>query len=138
MEEIEVKANIGGRELKISTGKIAKLAEGSCVVRYGDTMMLSSVSSSEKLIDKINVLPLTIEYRERAYSAGKIPGGFFKREGRPKESEILACRLIDRSIRPLFPYNLMNEIQAMNFLLSYDLQNEADICEKKRKLLTVG
>jgi polyribonucleotide nucleotidyltransferase len=125
--EIEEKVKIGGKELIISTGKIAKLAEGSCVVRYGDTVVLSSVSSSENLVEEINVLPLTVEYRERAYSAGKIPGGFFKREGRPRESEILTARLIDRSIRPLFPSNLMNEIQVMNFVLSFDLQNEADI-----------
>ncbi|MFH1823919.1 MAG: polyribonucleotide nucleotidyltransferase [Candidatus Firestonebacteria bacterium] len=124
---IEEKVNIGGREIIISTGKVAKLAEGSCLVRYGDTVVLSSVSSSEAKAEKINALPLTVEYKERTYSAGKIPGGFFKREGRPKEREILSARMIDRSIRPLFSPDLMNEIQVINFVLSYDLQNEADV-----------
>lgn len=123
----EIKAKIGEKELIISTGKIAKLAEGSCLVRYGDTVILSAVSSSDRPKDYIDMVPLTVEFRERSYSAGKIPGGFFKREGRPKENEILSARLIDRSIRPLFNPDLMNEIQVMNFLLSFDLENEGDV-----------
>jgi polyribonucleotide nucleotidyltransferase len=125
--ENEIRANIGGKEITISTGKIAKQAEGSVITRMGDTVILSTVSSSVNVKPDMGFFPLTVEYRERAYSAGQIPGGFFKREGKPREKETLAARLIDRSIRPLFPWNLLNEVQVMDFVLSYDLQNDADI-----------
>lgn len=125
--ENEVRAKIGEREIIISTGKLAKLAEGAVVVRSGDTVVLATVSSSDKPKEYIDMVPLTVEFRERAYSAGKIPGGFFKREGRPKENEILSARLIDRSIRPLFSSDLMNEIQVIDFVISFDTENESDV-----------
>lgn len=125
--EISVKRTIAGRELVITTGKIAKLAEGSCTVRFGDTLVLSTVCSSENVREGLDYFPLTVEYRERFYAAGKIPGGFFKREGRPRELETLNARITDRSMRPLFPSNLLNEVQIINTVLSYDTENEADV-----------
>jgi len=125
--EIVIKRTLGGRELSITTGKIAKLAEGSVTVRYGDTMVLSTVCTSDTTRPDQNFFPLTVEYRERFYAAGKIPGGFFKREGRPRELETLNARITDRSIRPLFPSSLINEVQIINTVLSYDAENEADV-----------
>ena len=125
--EISVKKTIAGRELVITTGKIAKLAEGSCTVRFGDTLVLSTVCSSDTVREGLDYFPLTVEYRERFYAAGKIPGGFFKREGRPRELETLNARITDRSMRPLFPSNLLNEVQIINTVLSYDTENEADV-----------
>ncbi len=125
--EIVIKRTLGGRELSITTGKIAKLAEGAVTVRYGDTIVLSTVCTSETTRPDQNFFPLTVEYRERFYAAGKIPGGFFKREGRPRELETLNARITDRSIRPLFPSTLINEVQIINTVLSYDAENEADV-----------
>src|SRR3989339_709315 len=127
--EISVKKTIAGRELTITTGKIAKLAEGSCTVRYGDTLVLSTVCSSDTVREGLDYFPLTVEYRERFYAAGKIPGGFFKREGRPRELETLNARITDRSMRPLFPSNLLNEVQIINTVLSYDTVTEAEVLE---------
>src|SRR5688572_31299641 len=91
-----------GRKLTIETGRMAKQAAGSAVVRYGDTMVLATVTVSET-VSPLPFFPLTVEYKEKTYAAGKIPGGFIKREGRPQDAEILSARIIDRSIRPLFP-----------------------------------
>ncbi|MEI6845864.1 MAG: polyribonucleotide nucleotidyltransferase, partial [Candidatus Firestonebacteria bacterium] len=125
--EISVKRTIAGRELTITSGKIAKLAEGSCTVRYDDTVVLSTACSSDTVREGLDYFPLTVEYRERFYAAGKIPGGSFKREGRPRELETLNARITDRSMRPLFPANLLNEVQIINTVLSYDAENEADV-----------
>lgn len=118
---------IGGRILSIETGKMAKQANGSVMVRYGDTMVLvTAVAASEPKAD-VDFLPLSVEYREKAFAAGKIPGGFFKREGKPTEKEVLSARLIDRPIRPLFPDNYYYETQLVAWVYSYDGENDADV-----------
>jgi polyribonucleotide nucleotidyltransferase len=122
-----VELEIGGKLLTIETGKVAKQANGSVTVRLGDTIILSAVVATEKPVEGQDFFPLTVDYREKTYAAGKIPGGFFKREGRPSEKEILSCRIIDRPIRPLFPDGYLNEVQCHNIVLSADLVNDADI-----------
>ena len=110
----------------IETGRLAKQAAGSALVQFGDTMVLAAVTVSSN-ISTLPFFPLTVEYREKTYAAGKIPGGFLKREGRPSDKEILASRLIDRSIRPLFPEGFKNEVQVFVTVLSADQENDADI-----------
>jgi polyribonucleotide nucleotidyltransferase len=110
----------------LETGRLAKQAAGSAVVRFGDTMVLAAVTVSPN-VSTLPFFPLTVEYREKTYAAGKIPGGFLKREGRPSDKEILASRLIDRSIRPLFPEGFKNEVQVFVTVLSADQENDADI-----------
>ncbi len=122
-----VEFEIGGKQLTIETGKVAKQANGSVTVRLGDTIILSAVVATEKPVEGRDFFPLTVDYREKTYAAGKIPGGFFKREGRPSEKEILSCRVIDRPIRPLFPEGYFNEVQCHNIVLSADLVNDADV-----------
>lgn len=116
-----------GRTLKIETGKLARQADAGVLVRYGDTVVLTTVVYSKEKKEDVDFLPLTVNYRELAFAAGKIPGGFFKREGRPRDKEILSSRLIDRPIRPLFPDLFFHEMQIISFLLSSDLENEGDI-----------
>ena len=125
--EHKVELELGGKKLTIETGKVAKQANGSVVVRLEDTVVLSAVVSSDKPVEGRDFFPLTIDYREKTYAAGKIPGGFFKREGRPSEKEILSMRIIDRPIRPLFPDGFLNEVQCHNIVLSADMENDADI-----------
>ncbi|MCP4566060.1 MAG: polyribonucleotide nucleotidyltransferase [FCB group bacterium] len=122
-----VEMEIGGRTLKIETGRLAKQANGAVTVQYGDTMILASVCISRDPIVGRDFLPLSVDYREKSYAAGKIPGGFFKREGRPSEKEILTCRIIDRPIRPMFPDGYRNEIQVIIFCLSHDRENDPDV-----------
>jgi len=110
----------------IETGRLAKQAAGSALVQFGDTMLLAAVTVSPN-VSTLPFFPLTVEYREKTYAAGKIPGGFLKREGRPSDKEILASRLIDRSIRPLFPEGFKNEVQVFVTVLSADQENDADI-----------
>jgi polyribonucleotide nucleotidyltransferase len=112
--------------LSLEVGRMAKLAHGSCLVQYGDTVVLCAVTVQDKATH-LPFFPLTIEYREKTYAAGKIPGGFFKREGRPGEKEILSARQIDRPIRPLFPDGFMHETQVACFILSADQENDADV-----------
>ncbi len=121
-----IETEFAGRTLTIETGKMAKQAAGSCLVRFGDTMVLAAVTVS-KNISTLPFFPLTVEYREKTYAAGKIPGGFLKREGRPSDKEILAARGIDRSIRPLFPEGFKNEIQVFVTVISADQENDADV-----------
>jgi len=117
-----------GREsLVLETGKLANQAAGAVTVQYGGTVVLVSACIAHEIKEGIGFFPLTVEYQEKTYAAGKIPGGFFKREGRPSESEILTARLIDRPIRPLFPKGILNEIQVMAIVLSSDGQNDPDI-----------
>jgi len=127
VEKASYKLEIGGKTFEIDMGSLAKQAGGSCRIRVGDTVILVTTVASKEPKTGIDFLPLTVDYRERTYAAGKIPGGFFKREGRPREKEILASRLIDRTIRPLFPENWNNETQVISMLLSTDNENEADI-----------
>jgi polyribonucleotide nucleotidyltransferase len=118
---------INNTSLTIETGKVAKQADGSVVVRCGGTVVLSTAVASRTAMEGRDFLPLTVEYRERAYAGGRIPGGFFKREGRPDEKETLTCRLIDRPLRPLFPKGFRNEIQIINLVISADNENDPDI-----------
>ncbi len=127
MQEGKIEIEVGGRRLSISTGKLAKQANGAVVVKYGDTMVLVTATSSKKEREGVDFLPLLVDYRENTYAAGKIPGGFFKREGKPTEREVTTSRLIDRPIRPLFPAGYHYDTQIVVSLLSYDRENEPDI-----------
>ncbi len=117
----------GGRTLVLETGKIARQADGAVLVRYGDTIVLCTAVGVKAAKPGQDFFPLTVNYQEKAFAAGKIPGGFFKREGRPSEKEILVSRLIDRPIRPLFPNGFRNEVQIVATVLSHDLENDPDI-----------
>jgi polyribonucleotide nucleotidyltransferase len=121
------KLELGGRTLTIETGRMAKQADGSVTVRYGDTMVLVTAVAADEPREGIDFFPLTVEYREQAYAAGRIPGGFFKREGRPRDKEILSARMIDRPIRPLFPDDFRNEVQVVCYVISADQENDADV-----------
>ena len=123
----KVEIELGGRTLTIESGKLARQANGAVTVRYGDSMVISTVCSNTEPRLGFDFFPLTVEYREKAYAAGKIPGGFFKREGRPSEKEIVSARIIDRPIRPLFPDDFMGETQVINFIVSHDRQNDTDV-----------
>src|SRR6476620_9051618 len=124
MQRIE--KTFAGRRLVIETGRMAKQAAGSALVTFGDTMVLASVTVSDKQTP-LDFFPLLVEYREKTYAAGKIPGGFIKREGRPSDNEILSARIIDRSIRPLFPEGFKNEVQVFIYVISADQENDADV-----------
>src|SRR5262245_59374786 len=117
----------GGRTLTIETGVMAKQADGAVTVRYGDTVVLVTATADRKERVGVDFLPLTVDYRENTYAAGKIPGGFFEREGRPNEKETLTSRLIDRPIRPLFPKGWSYETQVIALVLSADLANDPDV-----------
>src|SRR5512136_683642 len=114
MRKVEtVSFEIEGKTISIETGKWAKQANGSVVVRCGETMVLVTAVAAKEPQKKMDFFPLMVEYREKAYAAGKIPGGFFKREGKPGDHEVLTARLIDRPIRPLFPDGFRNEVQLI-------------------------
>ena len=115
-----------GRTVSIETGKLARQADGSVVVRIGDTMLLASVVSNITPKEDIDFFPLSVDYQEKFASAGRIPGGFFKREARPSEHEILTSRLVDRALRPLFPEGYRNETQVLIYLISADKNITAD------------
>src|ERR671927_59912 len=117
----------GGRKLVLETGKIARQADGAVLAKYGDTTVLATVVSAKEPKEGIDFLPLTVNYQEKFYAAGRIPGGYFKREGRPTERETLVSRLIDRPIRPLFADGWRNETQVIVTTLSHDLENDPDI-----------
>ena len=121
-----IERQFAGRTLSLEFGRMAKLAQGSCLVQFGDTVVLCAATVQDKPTH-LPFFPLTIEYREKSYAAGKIPGGFFKREGRPGENEVLAARLTDRPLRPLFPSGFMHETQVACFILSTDQENSADV-----------
>ncbi len=122
-----VSIEIGGRTLSIECGRVARQADGSVLVRYGDTVVLAAaVAAKNPRPEAQDFVPLTIDYREKLYAAGKIPGGFFKREGRPSEKEILSCRLVDRSLRPLFDKDFNYEMQISSIVLSADQENDSD------------
>ena len=124
---ISKEIEIGGRKLTIEAGKFAKQASGAVMVHYADTMVLATVVAAEEIIEGTDFLPLQVEYREKTSAAGKIPGGFIKREGRPNEKEILSSRLIDRPIRPLFPKEWRYETQVVTTVFSFDGENDADV-----------
>jgi polyribonucleotide nucleotidyltransferase len=123
----KLQIDLGGRPFSIETGKVAKQANGSVVVQYGETVVLVTAVSSEETREGIDFLPLTVNYQEMTYAAGKIPGGFFKREGRPTDREILISRFIDRPLRPLFPKGFRNETQIIATVLSVDSDNDPSV-----------
>ncbi len=122
-EEID----FGGKKLTLETGKIARQADGAIIATMGETVVIATVVGAKKVNPETDYFPLSVNYQEKYYAAGKIPGGYFKREARPTESETLISRLIDRPIRPLFPESFRNEVQVLPTVLSYDNENEADI-----------
>jgi polyribonucleotide nucleotidyltransferase len=121
-----IEKTFAGRKLTLETGRMARQAHGATLIQYGETVLLATAVAQDRPTH-LPFFPLTVEYRERTYAAGKIPGGFFKREGRPGEAEVLSARLVDRPIRPLFPDGYMNETQIMIHVLSADQENDADV-----------
>ena len=111
---------LGGKNLEVEIGKVAELANGACLLRCGDTMVLVAATSSKNPREGIDFFPLSVDFEEKLYSVGKIPGGFIKREGRPSEKAVLTSRLIDRPIRPLFPKGFRNDVQVVATVLSID------------------
>jgi polyribonucleotide nucleotidyltransferase len=122
-----VQTEIHGQPFSIETGKVAKQADGAVVVRFGGTMVLATVVAAKSAKEAQDFFPLTVEYREKAYAGGRIPGGYFKREGAPVKKETLTCRLIDRPIRPLFPDGFRNEVQVICLVISGDPENDPDV-----------
>ena len=122
-KEVEV----SGKKISLETGKIARQADGAIIATCGETVVLATVVGAKKVNPDVDYFPLSVNYQEKYYAAGKIPGGYFKREARPTESETLISRLIDRPIRPLFPDEFRNEVQLLPTVISYDKENEADI-----------
>ncbi|HUA67485.1 MAG TPA: polyribonucleotide nucleotidyltransferase, partial [Candidatus Saccharimonadales bacterium] len=120
-------AQVGDKQIIIETGKLAKQADGSVTVQLGETIVIVAAVAATKAKEGQDFFPLTVDYREKAAAAGKFPGGYFKREGRPTEKEILTCRLTDRPIRPLFPKGWYNEVQVQTVVLSADGENDPDI-----------
>jgi len=119
--------DLAGRKLTIETGKLAQLANGSVLVRYGDTVVLSTATASAEPREGVDFFPLSVDYEERLYSVGKIPGGFIKREGKPSEKAILTSRVIDRPLRPLFPKDLRNDVAVINTVMSVDQDNSPEV-----------
>ena len=126
-KEFKEEIDFGGKKLILETGKIARQADGAIIAKWGETVVIATVVGAKKVNPETDYFPLSVNYQEKYYAAGKIPGGYFKREARPTESETLISRLIDRPIRPLFPENFRNEVQVLPTVLSYDNENEADI-----------
>ena len=122
-EELE----INGKKLTLETGKFARQADGAIIATLGETVVIATAVGAKKVAEGQDYFPLSVNYQEKYYAAGKIPGGYFKREARPTESETLISRLIDRPIRPLFPSGFMNEVQVLPTVLSYDADNQPDI-----------
>ena len=131
------KTMVAGRELTVEIGQVAKQASAAALLRYGDTVVLSTVVGSEKQ-STLPFFPLTVNYEEKMYAAGKIPGGFIKREGRPSEHAVLTSRLIDRPIRPLFPEGYRNEVQLINTVLSVDPDNTPEMTAMLGSSLVLG
>src|SRR6202795_3238381 len=123
----KITASLGDKQIIIETGKLAKQADGAVTVQLGETIVLVAAVAATKAKPGQEFFPLTVDYREKAAAAGKFPGGYFKREGRPTEKEILTCRMIDRPIRPLFPKGWYNEVQVQSIVLSADGENDPDI-----------
>ena len=126
-KEYKEEIDFGGKKITLETGKIARQADGAIIATWGETVVIATVVGAKKVNPETDYFPLSVNYQEKYYAAGKIPGGYFKREARPTESETLISRLIDRPIRPLFPENFRNEVQVLPTVISYDNENEADI-----------
>ncbi len=127
MSVSEVAIEVGGRPLRFQTGKVAKQADGAVIVSQGETMVLVTAVMSDEPREEVDFFPLLVEYRERAYAAGKIPGGFIKREGKPTDEEILKARVTDRSIRPIFPKGFRNDVEVIAFVISADQENDPSV-----------
>lgn len=127
MSFFTVNGKVGDKEIVLETGKMAKQADGAVLVKSGGNAVLVTACMSKEVPEGIDFFPLTVHYQEKFYAAGKIPGGYFKREGKPTEKEILVSRLIDRPIRPLFPDNFYNEVQVIASTLSADQIYSTDI-----------
>ncbi|MBQ3391296.1 MAG: polyribonucleotide nucleotidyltransferase, partial [Clostridia bacterium] len=121
------KTILAGRPFAVEVGKMAGLANGSCLIRYGDTVVLCTATMSEKPRDGIDFFPLSVDFEEKLYAVGKIPGSFLKREGRPSEKAVLASRVIDRPMRPLFPKDMRNDVCIACTVLSVDPDNSPEI-----------
>ena len=119
---------IAGREFSVEIGEVAQLASGAALVRYGDTVVLATATASQKPRDGVDFFPLSVDYEEKMYSVGKIPGGFLKREGKPSEKAILTSRVIDRPIRPLFPKDYRNDVGIVTTVMSVDIDNSPEVC----------
>ena len=126
-KEYKKEIEVSGKKIILETGKIARQADGAVIAKCGETVVLATVVGAKKINPDVDYFPLSVNYQEKYYAAGKIPGGYFKREARPTESETLISRLIDRPIRPLFPDEFKNEVQLLPTVISYDKENEADI-----------
>ena len=126
-KEYKKEIEVAGKKISIETGKIARQADGAIIAKCGETVVLATVVGAKKVNPDMDYFPLSVNYQEKYYAAGKIPGGYFKREARPTEAETLISRLIDRPIRPLFPDEFKNEVQLLPTVISYDKENEADI-----------
>src|SRR5882724_766562 len=122
-----VEIDWAGHKLKLETGKFARQADGAVLATYGETTVLATVVAARQAKPGIDFFPLTVNYQEKYFAAGKIPGGYFKREGRPTENETLVSRLIDRPIRPLFPDGYRNETQVVVTVLQHDMENNPDV-----------
>src|SRR6478672_1852662 len=127
MTTTEREVTITGKPLRFETGKLATQANGSVIVRYGDSVVLVTACRAASVREGIDFLPLTVDYKEYTYASGRIPGGFFKREGKPTEKEVLTSRLIDRPIRPIFPSGWRNETQIIALVLSADSEHDSDV-----------
>ncbi|MCX7831044.1 MAG: hypothetical protein N2445_08320 [Acidobacteria bacterium] len=127
INERSVTINLGGREITFSTQKVARQADGAFWVRYGDSVVLVTACVDKNEKEDVDFLPFTVDYREYTFAGGKIPGGFFKREGKPTDSEVLVARLIDRPLRPIFPEGWTKETQVIAMVLSTDYENSPDI-----------
>src|SRR6266404_5001075 len=123
----KIEIEFSGRPLSIEVGRMAKQADGAALLTYGETLVLVTAVAARTTRENIDFFPLTCDYQERTFAAGKIPGGFFKREGRPSEKEILTSRLIDRPCRPLFADGFLSETQIIATVLSHDKENEPDV-----------
>ena len=126
-KQFKEEIDFGGKKITLETGKIARQADGAIIATWGETVVIATVVGAKKVNPETDYFPLSVNYQEKYYAAGKIPGGYFKREARPTESETLISRLIDRPIRPLFPEDFRNEVQVLPTVLSYDNENEADV-----------
>ena len=127
MSKESISVNLDGKEITIETGKMGRLADGACTVSCGETVVMVTAVSQTKMREGQNWFPMSVEYKEKAAAAGRFPGGYFKREGRPTEKEILTCRMTDRPLRPLFPKGYLYDTQIVALLLSADGENDSDV-----------
>ena len=128
-----VQGAVGGRDLYLETGKLAKLAGGAVTIGLGETQLLVTATAGKHPKEQLDFMPLTVDVEERMYAAGKIPGGFFRREGRPSETAILTARLVDRPLRPSFPKGMRNEIHVVATIMSTDMENLSDVLAIKKR-----